>query len=150
MKKLIVIFAMVLMSQMSKGQVSFSDTLWTEDRMSPGTFIAHFMLDTTKQYKLGTYGICSIIVNEGADRKLIFLDLFHFVETTDEGYRLDKKNDYNFYMDKTQLEKTVSFLNKNYEKRGGDVWIQKVGSAIYAIKIIKTENYLFVSLAQEK
>ena len=91
MKKLIVIFAMVLMSQIVKGQIVFSDTLWTEDRMSPGTFIAHFMLDTTKQYKFGTYGICSIIVNEGADRKLIFLDLFHFVETTDEGYRIDIK-----------------------------------------------------------
>ena len=53
-------------------------------------------------------------------------------------------------MDKTQLEKTVSFLNKNYKKCNDMEWVQEKEGKVYKIKIIKTENYLFVSLAQEK
>ena len=149
MKKLIVIFAMVLMSQMVKGQIHFSDTLWTEDKMSPGTFITNLILDTSKEYALGVNGINSIIVINGEEKKNITFNKFHYLDTTGE-YVFDRKIYYLFNAVCINQEETLNFLNKNYKNKGNDVWIEKIGKETYKLEVRFYEGNMRILLAQEK
>ena len=140
---------MVLMSQMVKGQIHFSDTLWTEDKMSPGTFITNLILDTSKEYALGVNGINSIIVINGEEKKNITFNKFHYLDTTGE-YVFDRKIYYLFNAVCINQEETLNFLNKNYKNKGNDVWIEKIGKETYKLEVRFYEGNMRILLAQEK